>query len=344
MNNKNADLKVLVLGLGSMGKRRIRNLRANGVAHIFGFDLREDRRKEVQKVYQIPVFQSMEDACSQTSYDAWLISVPPDVHHIYIKEALRLNIPAFIEASVVDTDMEDLIKEAKSKKVFLAPSCTLFFHPAIRKIAEILAAKSLGKLSNILYHSGQYLPDWHNYEKVSDYYVSKKETGGAREIVPFELTWLTMLFGFPSRIMGIYKKTIDIAGAENIDDTYNLLLDYNEFIVNLSVDVVSRFGTRKLVVNGEKGQLLWDWNENVIRLYSADTSNWESIPYELIQAYNGYNKNITETMYNEEIEAFLNALLGKGLYPNTLVKDYKVLKVLYAVEKSNDTNTIQAFV
>jgi predicted dehydrogenase len=343
MSKQYVDLKILVVGLGSMGKRRIRNLKANGVTNVFGFDLRPDRRSEVENTYQIPVFTDFETATAHNSYDAWIISVPPDVHHIYIKEALKLNIPSFIEASVVDTDMEMIINEARAKKILLAPSCTLFFHPAIKKIATIVAAKSLGKITNILYHSGQYLPDWHSYEKVSDYYVSKRETGGAREIVPFELTWLTMLFGFPERITGLYKKTINIEGAENIEDTYNLLLDYNDFILNLSVDVVSRCATRKLVINGEKGQLLWDWNENLIRLYNAETMNWNSVTYEISEAHSGYNKNITETMYNQEVEAFLNGVLNNGHYPNTLMNDHKVLKVLYAVEKSSDTNTIQSF-
>ena len=343
MNKQYAGLKVLVIGLGSMGKRRIRNLKANGIVNIYGFDSRKDRRKEVEELYKIPVFESIKAALEITTYEAWIISVPPDVHHIYIKEALKLNVPAFIEASVVDTDMDFIIKEAENKKVLLVPSCTLFFHPAIKKIAAIFSDGSLGKISNILYHSGQYLPDWHSYEKVSEYYVSNKETGGAREIVPFELTWLTMLLGFPERVTGFYKKTIDIEGAENIEDTYNLLLDYDKFILNLSVDVVSRSATRKLVINGEKGQLLWDWNENLIRIFDAEMQDWQTIPYEISEAQSGYNKNITETMYNQEIEAFLSGVLGNVEYPNTLTNDYKVLKILYAAEKSSDTNTIQAF-
>ena len=42
-------MKFLVIGLGSMGKRRVRNLLANGEKSIFGFDLREDRRKETEE-------------------------------------------------------------------------------------------------------------------------------------------------------------------------------------------------------------------------------------------------------------------------------------------------------
>ena len=49
-------MRFLVIGLGSMGKRRVRNLRALGVDHIAGYDPREDRRVEASDNYGIPVF------------------------------------------------------------------------------------------------------------------------------------------------------------------------------------------------------------------------------------------------------------------------------------------------
>ncbi len=131
MNKHFADLNILVIGLGSMGKRRIRNLKANGVSNIVGFDLREDRRQEAENAYSIPVHSDFKQALHQSRFDAWIISVPPDVHHLYMALALQHNVPAFIEASVVDTNLETIISEAKQRQVLLAPSCTLFFHPAI---------------------------------------------------------------------------------------------------------------------------------------------------------------------------------------------------------------------
>jgi len=334
-------LKILIIGLGSMGKRRIRNLKANGVNFIAGVDLREDRREEVRNSYNIPVFKTLEEALRYSQYSAWIISVPPHIHHIYMQEALKNNTASFIEASVVDSDIIEIIAEAKKRNVFFAPSYTLFFHPAIKKIAQILENGLLGKVSNVLYHSGQYLPDWHSYEKVSDYYVARRETGGAREIVPFELTWMTMLFGIPDRVACFYKKTIDIEGGKDIDDTYNLLLEYKNFMINLCVDVVSRHATRRLLINGEQKQLIWDWDKNFIELYDPIKQEWENISYETEKAQSGYNKNITETMYNEEIAAFLGALTNNASFLNTLEKDHKVLQLLYTAEKSGDTNLIQ---
>ncbi len=335
------DKPIIVIGLGSMGKRRIRNLKALGHTNIVGVDKRVDRREEAGKLYEIETFSELIDALAKQKPAAFVISVPPDAHHIYMKEAVSLNVPAFIEASVVDTDLLEVLKSAQEKNVFLAPSCTLYFHPAIKKIKEILDSKELGVVSNILYHSGQYLPDWHTYEHVRDYYVSNKSTGGGREIVPFELTWITLILGLPRRVVGFYKKTIDIDGAPDIDDTYNMLLDYKSMIVNLSVDVVSRYATRRLVINGQKRQLYWNWDDNVIRIYDPERNEWKEITYEILSAQSGYNKNITEQMYIDEMSAFISAFNDHSKYPNSLEHDLKVLTVLYAAEKSDNTNAIQ---
>jgi len=332
---------ILVIGLGSMGKRRVRNLQALGIEKIIGVDKREDRQKEAELNYNIKTFSDFDDAILNYKFDAFVISLPPDIHHIYMKRAIELGIAAFIEASVVDTDFEQMIEESKNKSVILAPSCTLFFHPAIKKIAEIIKVGNLGKISNFLYHSGQYLPDWHSYEDVSEYYVSKKETGGGREIVPFELTWITLLLGFPKRVVGFYKNAIQIKGADEIDDTYNLLMDYGNSIFNLSVDVVSRYATRRLIINGDKMQLYWNWDDNMIKVFDPVLNSWEEIKYEAISAQIGYNKNITEQMYIEEIDTFLKAITNEKPFPNTLEFDHRVLKLLYAVENSDKQNMIE---
>ncbi|WP_310594311.1 Gfo/Idh/MocA family oxidoreductase [Flavobacterium sp.] len=332
---------ILVIGLGSMGKRRVRNLQALGITKIVGFDNRNDRREDAKNKYLIDIVGNFDEAIANYKFDAIIISLPPGIHHIYMKKAIELGIPAFIEASVVDTDFDQMIQQTKEKNVFLAPSCTLFFHPAIKKIAEILKNNELGKISNFLYHSGQYLPDWHTYEDVSEYYVSNKETGGGREIVPFELTWITLVLGFPQRVVGLYKNTIQIKGADDIDDTYNLLMDYGKSIFNLSVDVVSRYATRRLVINGDQKQLYWNWDDNMIKIYDPESNYWQEIKYETISAQNGYNKNITEQMYIDEMSTFLKAAKKEGTFPNTLEHDHQVLKVLYAVESSDNNNVIE---
>lgn len=332
-------MKVLIIGLGSMGKRRVRCLLALGysAADIAGFDLREDRRSEAASLYGIRTFAAFEDAVSAHAPDALVISVPPQHHHIYMKESVRLKLPFFVEASVVDYGMDALITECRKAGILAAPSSTLYFHPAVRIIRDCLPR--LGKLSLVSYHSGQYLPDWHSYEHVRDYYVSNRSTSGGREIVPFELTWLVDVFGFPRRIAALYGQTIQMEGAEATDDTYTALLDYGYFYMNLTVDVVSRVAVRRLLINGDAGQLRWDWDSNVVELFDAATGRWEKISYEMAPAQKGYAANIGENMYIDELAAFLEAAKTGKPFVNTLEKDHAVLKMLYSMEKSDQTST-----
>ena len=320
-----------------MGKRRVRCLQTLGYNEIAGFDLRQDRRDETEKKYGIKIYNDVALAVKEFNPTAFIISVPPHIHHEYIKLAIKHQKHYFVEASVVDTDMKAIKQSLRAANIVAAPSATMIFHPAIKQIMEIIKSGDLGSISNVIFHSGQYLPDWHPYEKVSDYYVSNPATGGAREIVPFELTWITHILGFPMRVCGNVRKTINIEGAEKIDDTYNFLLDYETCLATITIDVVSRIATRRLLVNGDQKQLLWDWNQKNIQIFDPKNGQWQILEYQMMSAEAGYNPNIGENMYIDELKAFIDAVEGKSSFINTMENDHNILKLLYAVEKSDKT-------
>lgn len=328
-------MNFLVIGLGSMGKRRIRCLQALGIRSICGYDLRLDRREEVTAQYGVTTYNDFSTALAEGRPNALIISVPPDLHHRYMMAALEQRLPFFVEASVLDDGMAELTAALQGTNLVAAPSATLLFHPAINIIEKLVQCGALGKISNVIHHSGQFLPDWHTYESVSEYYVSNPSTGGGREIVPFELSWFTRVFGFPDRVCGNFRKTINIPGAEGIDDTYNALFDYGNFLASFTVDVVSRHATRRLLINGDKQQLIWDWDENCVRLFDPEKASWEKIEYDMGSAAAGYNANIGEHMYIEEVRNFIEAIEGKGFLCNSLANDHRVLKLLYSIEESD---------
>lgn len=336
-------MNFLVVGLGSMGKRRIRCLKALGEESVYGFDKRPDRREEAEEKYGIRTFDDFETAVATAKPNALVVSVPPDAHHIYMKFAIERGIHFFVEASVTDDSFDWIKAELKKGKVVGVPSSTLMFHPAIRMIDDFVKSGELGKVSNLLFHSGQYLPDWHTYEKVSEYYVSNPLTGGGREIVPFELTWITKVFGFPKKVAGNFRKTINIEGAEKIEDTYNILMDYGDRLACVTVDVVSRYATRRLMVNGDKAQLVWSWDQNCIQVYYPEKAQWVRHEYKMMSSEKGYNPNIGENMYIEEIRNFLDAIAGKAPAMNTMEDDHKVLKILYAAERSDKSGHYEDF-
>jgi len=322
-------MKFLVIGLGSMGKRRIRNLQRLEVEEIIGFDPRQDRRQEAEGKYYVKTCRDFNEALTQNP-DAFIISTPPDKHNQYIKLAIEHKKPAFVEASVILEGLGELNSLAKKQKILIAPSCTFRFHPAILDIKNIARSGQYGKLTNLICHSGQYLPDWHMWEDVKDFYVSQKETGGCREIVPFELTWIVDIAGFPKNVTGFYGKTMDV-GAD-IDDTYVVAMDFGDAYGSLTVDVVSRYASRSLILNMEYAQILWRWDENIVKLYDARNQKWVHHQFQKGEAAEGYDRNIIEEMYIDEMKSFIEALEGRGRFPNSLNDDIKILKLLQRIE------------
>ncbi len=324
-------MNFLIIGLGSMGKRRIRCLQHLGIELITGFDLRADRREEASEKYGIKTICSIEDE-DIDKYDAMIISTPPDQHTAFVKIAIKNRKPVFIEASVILEEVKE-IRSFNTNNTFVAPSCTLRFHPVIKDITSIIKSQKYGKITNFSYHSGQYLPDWHPWEKVNEFYVSNRVTGGGREIVPFELTWMVDTFGWPISAKGYFKQTIDF-GAK-IEDSYALVLNYEKAIGSLIVDVASRYAVRNLIVNLEKAQIQWRWDEGFFKLFDVSNQRWIKFEQPEMTAATGYNKNIGERMYIKEIDSFINGFMGKSTYPNTIDDDIKVLEILNEVENSD---------
>jgi predicted dehydrogenase len=322
-------VKALVIGLGSMGRRRVRCLRQLGVQAIAGFDTRADRREAAAREYGIEVREQL-SAGDLDAFDMVVVSTPPDQHHTALAWAIAAGKPSFVEASVIRDPLPALDEQARAKGVVVAPSCTLRFHSAVREITQIVRSARYGKVCNFSYHCGQYLPDWHPWEKVSDYYVSQPLTGGAREIVPFELTWMVDAFGWPRQVQGTKMRTTDVGAP--IDDTYAALLQFDGFVGTLLVDVVARQAVRKLTLNFERASLSWDWDEGVVRVWEADPGRLVELHQPKSVAHAGYHQNIGEAMYVAEVASFLAAAEGRGRFPHTLQDDIRVLSLLEEIE------------
>ena len=331
-------MKFLIVGLGSMGKRRIRNLHALGFDSITGFDLRNDRRLEAEGKYGIKTIDDL-SKIDLRKLTAMFISVPPDKHMLYANIASDAGVHCFIEASVVKDGIAELIEKTKNSSLKIYASSTFRFHPTVKKIKQLIDEGCLGTISNFSYHSGQYLPDWHPWESIKDFYVSKRETSGCREIVPFELSWLSWILGDVKRITGFNEKTIDL--DVDIDDVYAFAVHFqNGAVGTMLIDVVSRQHIRHLVLNGEKGQLIWNWQDKFLKFYDAKESSFVHYYEPEGAAAIGYSKLIIEEMYIEEIRAFIESIENDSEVVQTLESDLRILDCLYAIEDSNANNKI----
>lgn len=261
---------ILVAGAGSMGKRRIRCLQTLGYKDIAVYDTRKDRVEEAQALHGV------EFGCIRP--EKVFICTPPSTHAAL--SAKYRDVPCFIEAGT-------------EKLHDGTPSATMLFNPLVQEIQAKLP--EIGKIINISYHCGQYLPDWHPYEKVSDFYAGDV---GAMEMVAFELMWFTRLFGFPDHWSGSARESTEIVGLKGTD-TVGIVCSYNEpeKIATIMIDVVSRIPIRELVINGTEKQLRYD-----------------------------LNKGVSEQMYIDETKAFMD-----GAYPNTLEHSNRVIELMQGI-------------
>ncbi len=327
-------MRVLVVGLGSMGRRRLRNITHIGGHDLAGFDLEPSRRADVEREFGVPTFSSLEQALEWGPH-ALVVSTPPDLHTPYALAAVEHGLHFFTEASVVPGDTGELIAAVDGTGLVAAPSCTLRFHPGIQKMRRLIGEGVIGRPLLATHHVGQYLPDWHPWEDYRTYYVARRETGAAREIVPFELNWMSFLFGEVETVSGFCGKQSEL--EVDIDDAYAGIVSFASGLrATLMVEVISRPAIRCARIVGELGTLEWDFARRTVRSWSESSTAWSEHPDPPPVRGPG-GEWVAENMYIEEMRGYLAAIEGDAdAFPFSLREDARLLATLAAFERSSD--------
>jgi predicted dehydrogenase len=317
-----------------MGRRRLRNLRHIGGVELAGCELDETRRAAVAADFDIPVFDSFERGLAWGP-DALVVSTPPDRHAEFGLAAARAGLPYFAEASVVSDGLDEIEAVVRVTGSLAAPSCTMRFHPAVTLMRDRIARGAIGRPLALVHHVGQYLPDWHPWEDYRSFYVARNDTGAVREIVPFELNWLTYLFGSIVELNCFCAKVSRLEVES--DDIYSALLRFESNVQgSLVVEVISRPALRRARIVGEEGTLEWDWAARCVREWRARDGAWREHPDPpAVEGPGG--AWVAENMYIEEMRGYLRAIEeGPELWPFSLGEDRALLGVLLELERASE--------
>ena len=90
-----------------------------------------------------------------------------------------------------------------------------------------------------------------------------------------------------------------------------------------------------MIINLEKAQIQWKWDEAAFHLYEVENGRWIHFEQPQFESASGYNKNIGEKMYIDEVDSFIKGIQNPKLYPNTVQDDIKVLELLNQIENSD---------
>lgn len=329
-------MKFLIIGLGSMGKRRIRNLQALQAGEVVGFDPRADRRAEVEKTYGIQTVAEAE-AGFELQPDAAIISTPPHLHMPYAKLAAERGVHFFTEAGISDEGLEEVLALcAQQPGLVGVPSCTMRYFAGPRQILALLRDGAIGRPLSFVYHVGQWLPDWHPWEDYRTYYVSRKETGACREIVPFELTWLTHVFGPVDGVQAFKAKLSDL--ETDIDDIYQCTFHFETGLAGfLQMDVLARAPVRHFRLLGSDGTIEWDAIAEQVRVYRAERGEWQTFSLSPGTVASAYTSWSAEEPYIQEMRDFIAGVQGQQPFGHSYPEDSRILQVLRAAELSSDS-------
>lgn len=322
-------MRVLIIGYGSMGKRRIRLLqKLVKDTEICCVDSNPQRQEDIRQA-GLTCYADLGQAL-QDPFDFAFVCTSPGHHADIILALVRHGIHVFTELNLIDDGYDEIQKAAKDSGSVVFMSSTMLYNKQIEKIDQ-LVRQTKGPLTYI-YHIGQYLPDWHPWESYKDFFIGKKETNGVREIYAIQLPWIIHTFG---KIKSLSANKQRCTGLD-IDFSDSILASFTHENGNIGVfaaDTVSRKAVTSLEVIGENLHLFWNGHNDDLRIYDYEEARMVNLEvYDHVEHEEGYADNINENQYADEIQDFLNTVYQHTVPRYSLEEDKYTLSIINQIE------------
>lgn len=331
-------MQFVVIGLGSMGKRRIRLLQEYITKEvknpenwsIVGVDSNIERCSETEKIYEIRTFTSLHIAAEQVKLDAAVISTSPLSHAQIVKECLILGLHVFTEINLVSDGYKDNMKLAEEKNRVLFLSSTPMYRKEMQYIKEQVRLRNFR--GTYRYHIGQYLPEWHPWESYKNFFVGNKRTNGCRELFAIELPWLIDTFGEVREIYSLHNKSTKL--EIDYDDTYQVIIRHDSGVIgNITIDIATPKAGREFEMWEENFYLEWRGTPDSFMRMNPLSKKFEKIElYDKIDHVDGYNKFVVENAYYDEIKDYVESIGNHCIPRHSYKKDFHVLKLIDQIE------------
>lgn len=324
-----ATWPIVILGCGSMGKKRLRFLQEWGCKNLTAVDLKPDRRQEVKEQFKIAVSSEFEETLKKVRPKVVFIATSTAFHLKPALAAAKQGCHMLIEKPLSDTlaGLDSLQRIVRRKRLKVLTGCNLRFHPSLSRIQKLVADGRVGKVVCVRFQSGMYLPDWHPWEDYRQGYSANKKLGGGVILDGIQaLDFPMWLVGRP--VQEVFSFAGKLTGLEiDTEDTAEILLKFREgTIAEVHLDYVQRAPGIGCQVIGEEGSVFWDGDEKAVKLFTAKTRRWETFPDDPRFDY-------SETFW-EEMKHFLRCITDNQQPSLDLPQAVKVLEIALAAKES----------
>jgi len=157
-------MKYLVAGLGSIGRRHLRNLLALGERDIIFYRSRLSTLPD-DELAGFPVETNLGAGLAHRP-DAVIVANPTALHLAVAIPAAEAGCHLFLEKPVSHSleRLDDLRTAVRRGGGRVLVGFQFRFHPTLQIAARLLAESAIGRPVAARAHWGEYLPNWHPWE------------------------------------------------------------------------------------------------------------------------------------------------------------------------------------
>ena len=325
-------MKFLIAGLGSIGRRHMRNLIALGEKDIVLYRTRKATMPE-EELAGFPQETDLQAALEKHKPDAVIVSNPTSLHldvAIPAAEAgcsLLLEKPLSHSMDRID-ELESALKKGGGRVVV---GFQFRFHPGMMKAKQLISDGEIGRVISAHVHFGEYLPAWHPWEDYRQGYAARADMGGGVVLTQcHSLDYLPWLVGKVESVWGFTAKLSDL--EVDVEDTAKIGLRFeNGALGSIHLDYNQQPPAHYFEVIGTKGSLQWNLADGATRIYQAEKKAWD-----VYQPAPEFERNV---MFMDEMKHFIAVARGEVESSCPLEDGINVQRLIGAVLASSNSGT-----
>jgi predicted dehydrogenase len=324
-------MKILIAGLGSIGRRHLRNLQALGESDILLYRTGRSSLPD-DELAGLPVETDLSAALAQHPRAA-IISNPTALHLEAAIPAAEAGCHVLIEKPLSHSleRLDELQAAVRRGGGQVLVGYHFRYHPGLHKAAELLECGAIGEPLSARAHWGEYLPGWHPWEDYRQAYSARPDLGGGVILtLSHPLDYLRWLLG---EVAAVWAFTGQQGGLDlPVEDTAEIGLQFRSGVLgSVHLDYNQRPSAHTLEVIGSRGVLQWDNRSGAVSLFRADEAEQTSESREMFPAPPGFERN---DLFLAEMRHFLTVARGETAPVCTLEDGVAALRLALAAHRS----------